>query len=340
MEKNIFKKYINVRKKSSISGKSKLISCYNASIKWILNNTIPEQGIAVTSQQKISYLEVTGYLIPTLFDAGENKLAEQYADFLSYMQRPNGSYAGPHDGREYSFDSGQALRGLVRASQRWDKFKPLALKTADYIVSSVDNNGRIASIYGSDVTEYVHVYILPALKEAANVLNKPEYLEIAKKSTNYYKNCPDVLDEKRLTHYLAYIIDGFIDMGETDFVRHLIKRIFASQAKNGSISAYPDVNWTCSTGLAQLAIIGYKLGMYDEANKAVDYLCNIQNSTGGFYGSYGNRSKYYSNEEISWANKFFLDAVHLKVSSFFNNYNTIFPKDVSTYRLMIQNQIR
>lgn len=323
----IFNKYTKDNKKSPFNGKNKLISCYNASIRWILNNTIPEQGIVVTSKQKIPYLEVTGYLIPTMFDAGESKLAEQYAEFLSYMQRPNGSYAGP-DGREYIFDSGQALRGLVRASQQWDKFTPFALKTADYIASSVDNNGRIASIYGNDITEYVHVYILPALKEAANILNKPEYLGIVKRSIEYYKRCPDILDDKRLTHFLAYIIDGFIDMGETDFVRPLVKQIFASQAKNGSISAYPDVNWTCSTGLAQLAIIGYKLEMYDEADKAIGYLCNIQNSTGGFYGSYGKGAKYFSDEEISWANKFFIDAIHLKVSSFFNNHNTIFSKDI------------
>ena len=171
--------------------------------------------------------EVTGYLIPTLIEVEEHSLAEQYAEFLSHMQRPNGAFAGP-DKREYVFDTAQALRGLLRASQHWDRFRPFALKAADYIASSVKKNGRIPSIYEEEAAEYVHVFILPVLVEAAHVFNKPEYLEIANKSLIYYKNVPDILDDNPLTHFLAYTIDGFIEMGEADFVRLLIKKIFSS----------------------------------------------------------------------------------------------------------------
>jgi len=308
--------------------KNNIISSYNKALNWIKNNTIPEQGIIVSSQKRVPYLEVTGYMIPTLIDCGEYNLAEQYAEFLSYMQRPNGAFAGP-DGKEYIFDSGQALRGLLRASQHWDRFRPFALKPADYLISSVKKDGQIPSIYGEEISEYVHVFMLPTLVETAHILNKPEYLEIAKKSLTYYKNAPDILNDNRLTHFLAYIIDGFIDMGEADFVRPLVKEIFSSQKKNGSIPAFPNVKWTCSVGTAQFAIIGYKLGMYEEANKAINYLCKIQNPSGGFYGSYGIGADYFPDEEISWANKFFLDAINLKIQSFFNGHADIFPKEVS-----------
>ena len=311
------------RKKRNI-----IFNCENG-IQWIKNNTIPEQGIIVSSKQRVPYLEVTGYLIPTLMDAGENNLAEQYAEFLSYVQRPNGAFVGPH-GKEYVFDSAQALRGLIRASQLWDRFKPYALKTADYITSSIEKDGQIPSIYGKEIPEYVHVYILPALAEAARILNKPEYLEIAKRSLIYYKTAPDILDDNRLTHFLAYTLDGFIDMGESDFVLPLVKEIFSSQRKDGSIPAFPNVKWTCSVGLVQFAIIGYKLGMYEKADKAINYLCRVQNSSGGFYGSYGIGADYFQKEEISWANKFFIDAIHLKIQSFFNRRADIFPKEVSS----------
>jgi len=307
---------------------SNIISSYNSALNWIRNNTIPEQGIIVSSKQRVPYLGVTGSLIPTLIDAGECNLAEQYAEFLSYMQRPNGAFAGP-DGKEYIFDAGQALRGLLKTSQHWTKYKPYALKTADYIASSVEKDGRIPSIYGEEIPEYVHVYILPVLAEAAKILNEPEYLEIAKKSLSYYKNAPDILNNNRLTHFLAYIIDGFIDMGEADFVRPLAKEIFSSQRKDGGIPAFPNVKWTCSTGLAQFAIIGYKLGMCESVDKAIDYLCKTQNSSGGFYGSYGIGATYFPKEEISWANKFFIDAIHLKIQSFFNRHADNFPSEVS-----------
>ena len=320
---------INIKSIKIFRKRNSVIACYNEALNWINNNTIPEQGINISSKQKIPYLEVTGYLIPTLIDAGEHNLAERYAEFLSYMQRPDGAFAGP-DGREYVFDSGQALRGLVRASQHWDRFKPYALKTADYIASCIDEDGRIRSIYGEQISEYVHVFILPGLREAGEVFDKPDYIKASKKAINYYKNVPDILSDARLTHFLAYILDGFIDMGESEFVRPLVQKIFSSQRKDGSIPAYPEVNWTCSTGLAQLAIIGYKLGMNERADKALNYMCCIQNPSGGFYGSYGHGANYFQKEEISWANKFFIDAIHLKISMFFDHNANIFPEEISS----------
>jgi malonyl-CoA O-methyltransferase len=289
---------------------SKLLSSYNKALLWIKDNTIEEKGIVVTSKKRHPYLEVTGYLIPTLIEAGELSLAEQYANFLCYMQRPNGSFAGP-DGREYIFDSGQALRGLIKASQLWPRFKPFAEKTAHYLFLSVENNGRLPAIYNEDIPEAVHVFVLPALAQATELLNDPNYLKAAQKALSYYKQLPEVLNQKYLTHFLSYIIDGFIDMGEKNFVKSTVEEIFSKQKKDGSIPAYPKVSWTCSVGLAQLAIIAYKLKMKPQAESALQYLMTHQNKTGGFFGSYGPLAKYFPKEEISWANKFFMDAIVL-----------------------------
>ncbi len=305
-----------------------LITNYNDALNWIKNNTIQEQGIIVSSKRKVPYLEVTGYLIPTLIDAGEYEVVEQYAEFISYMQHPQGAFTGP-DGKEYVFDSAQALRGLLRASLRWDRFKPFALKTADYIISSIKKDGRIPFIYEKKIPEFVHIYILPVLAEASQILNRPEYLEIAKRSLLYYKNAADVLNHNYLSHFLAYIIDGFIDMGEAEFVRSIVEEVFSSQRKDGGIPALPNVTWICSAGTAQFAIIGYKLGIDEQADKAIDYLCRVQNTSGGFYGSYGRRANYFPDEEVSWANKFFMDAIHLKIQRFFNHHANIFHQKIS-----------
>jgi len=289
----------------------KIMTHYTKALDWIRNNTIPEQGIIVNSKERVPYLEVTGYLIPTLLDAGELNLAEQYAEFLLYMQRPNGSFSGP-DGREYIFDTGQALRGLNRAAERWERFKPATQRAADYLASSVQENGQIPAIYGDAISENVHVFVLPAMAEAAEVLNNPDYLQAAKKALHYYKNVSDILSEDILTHFFSYIIDGFIDMGEEEFVRPAVEKIFTRQKKDGSISAYPNVKWVCTTGLAQLGIVAYKLGMKEQAEKAWECVAKSQNDSGGFYGSVGRGAQYFQDAEISWANKFFLDAMQLK----------------------------
>ena len=315
--------------KYSTSRKYNLISCYLKALDWIKKNSIPKQGIVITSNHRVSYLEVTGYMIPTLIEAGEHRLAEIYSDFLSKMQRPNGSLTGS-DGKENIFDSAQVLRGFLDASQYWERFKPYALKTLNYIITSIEKSGLIPFTYeGGNVPKFIHIFILPVLAKAAEVLGNPEYLEISKKSLQFYKTAPNVIDINYLTHFLAYIIDGFIDMGELEFVRPTVKKIFSFQRKDGGIPAFPNVKWICSTGVAQFAIIGYKLGMKEEADRAINYLCKFQNPSGGFFGSYGVFAKYFPIDEISWANKFFIDAVHLKISSFFDQHASTFPKTIS-----------
>jgi malonyl-CoA O-methyltransferase len=295
---------------------------YKNALKWFKNNTIPQKGIIISSKQRVPYPEVTGYTIPTLIDSGEYDLAEGYSEFLSSIQQPNGAFPGP-DGREVIFDSGQALRGLVRASGRWERFRPIAKKTADYVVSQIKEDGRIPAPtgygYGEVIPESIHIFILPALAEAAILLDSPEYLELAKKSVEYYKKDPNALSTSTLTHFLAYVIDGFIDMGEVKHIRPIVERIFSTQKSDGSIPAYSNVDWVCSTGLAQLSIIAYKLNMMQEGDRAMEYLCKIQNNSGGFYGSYGSGAKYFKDAEISWANKFFIDAVHMKMEAFRNS---------------------
>ncbi|MBF0511769.1 MAG: methyltransferase domain-containing protein [Candidatus Omnitrophica bacterium] len=286
-------------------------SSYLKAIAWIKAHTLDERGVMVSSKQQGPYLEVTGYLIPTLINAQEISLAFQYAEFLSYMQRPNGSFVGP-DGNEYVFDSGQALRGLVAASQQWDQFKAFALKCADYLVSAMSPEGRWPVDYKGEIPEAVHLFVLPALVEASVVLNKPEYKDAALKALHYYKNQPDVLNKNCLTHFLAYIIDGFIDMGEIDFVRGLVNEIFKAQKSDGSIPAFPKKHWVCSVGLAQLGIIAHKFQMYDKRDRVIEYLKRQQNSSGGFFGSYGFGARYFPKEEISWASKFFIDLMHLQ----------------------------
>lgn len=284
--------------------------CDQKALAWIRSNTILEQGIITTSRHPVPYPEVTGYLIPTLLDRGNRILAERYADYLSYLQRPSGAYAGS-DGQEYIFDTAQVLRGLLRACQIWPEYEQVARNAADYLARSIDASGRMSATYGDAITEYVHVYALPPLLEAGRILHHPQYTRKAKLAIRYYKSQSDVLDQNRLTHFLAYIIDGFIECGEREFVRKAVRQAFSRQTKNGAIPAYPNVSWVCSTGLAQFAIIALKMNMTDQAARALHYLCNAQNKTGGFYGSYGRRAQYFPREEISWANKFFLDAVYL-----------------------------
>ena len=104
------------------------------------------------------------------------------------------------------------------------------------------------------------------------------------------------------------------------------------QEKDGSLKARydskwrPAVNWCCLTGIAQVAIIWFRLyGVFHEkkylhaALKANDFLCNQQpqdakNSgiNGGMAGSFPFNADYEPNRYLNWATKFFIDSLLLE----------------------------
>lgn len=319
-----------VSRKPAASGRrtqGKILACYDRALGWIVSNTIPEMGIAVSDKRRLPYAEVTGYLIPTLFQSGEIHLAERYADYLALVQRPDGSFAGA-DGESYFFDTAQALRGLLKAALRWDKYVTAARRSADYLASRIGDDGRIPTAYGGTIPECVHVYALPPLLEAGEFFSVDDYGRKANLAADKYLDSPDTFNTRVLSHFLGYILEGFVEMGRSEPVEPVIREVLSSQRKDGGIPARPDVGWVCSVGAFQVAAVAYKMRMYDAADGIVDHACSMQRPSGGFYGSYGRGAGYFRNEEISWAAKFFLDAIHLKVASFFERHASIFPREI------------
>lgn len=41
------------------------------------------------------------------------------------------------------------------------------------------------------------------------------------------------------------------------------------------------MNWVCSTGLFQLALVWFRLGELERGNKAFSHACKLQNASGG-----------------------------------------------------------
>jgi len=303
-------------------------------LAWIRVNELPTGGIRVHSTHPNAYPEVTGYLVPTLLQYGERELATRLVHWLVCIQRPDGSYTDPGRGKPFVFDTGQVLRGLLAAVDLVPEALDAARRAADYLISQMVDGGKGGfgnrySYSGGIIPESVHLYVLPPLLQASEVLQKPEYRTAAERCIEFYCNHPDALRMSTLTHYLGYELEALIDLGLADMAIPILDALREEQTPDGAVRAIPGAKWVCTPGLAQLAVCWYKVGQWEPADRAMNWLERHQQPSGGFLGSYGRGASYGPDDELSWAVKFYLDAHWLRVISFLDRNAHIFPDFVS-----------
>ena len=297
------------------------------SINWINSYSIPREGIAICSgvNPLVSYPEVTGYYIPTLLKYQLKNIALSYANYLVSIQNSNGSWNEPSGKYEYTFDTGMILKGLIALIEEGldvdGSFLSATKKAASWIMSMQRDDGSISTPndsmwklpYDKKVPESIHIYFLDTFVKLAEITKNEQYVKFVQKAKCFYLAKVDLCDFSILSHFNAYIIEGLIDIGEIDKAKRAMDLISLHQRFDGSISAYSFVDFVCSTGLLQYAICWFKLGCFERGQKALIYVANLQNLSGGWYGSYKvsrDIPNYYPSSEISWAVKYFLDAVY------------------------------
>ncbi len=312
-----------ILRKSSVAGSKK--SSFEKGIDWIKTHKARNGGVVVHHKTTEATQEVTGYMIKTLYNAGEKGLAYELARWEASVQQPDGSFVAPN-GVPYTFDSAQVIRGFLAVHEDLPEINKNLMRACDYVESQITPEGRVLTLSydawksadGEVYTEYTNLYVLPPLLQAGQKLHEPKYVKAALRGMEYFKQKKDLVEFKpgfaTFSHIFGYMMEALVELGEVELAKEGLKQVAKIQRADGAIPAYPGVNWICSTGIAQLAIAFYKLGYREPADKAITYLEKIQNPSGGFYGSYGKGAKYFPKAEISWAVKFFLDAYMLKTN--------------------------
>ena len=308
------------------SSENKLINQrLESAMSWIDNHTIEGRGIAISSMENIIYPEVTGYYIPSLIKFGRKDLALDFARNLIRIQRSDGAWNGPHDNTPYVFDTGQILKGLLAVSSELPSALTSAKAGATWLLSNMQSNGRLITPnddeWGGDesvCSELIHIYCLSPLVELSKITGRVEYADAANSVLDYYLHTyyERIMNFSHLSHFHAYLMEALLDLGKNDVALEAMKNMERFQKKSGAVPAYNNCDWVCSTGLFQLALVWFRLGNIDRGRRAFDYACGLQNESGGWYGSYLSEenpeeyNSYFPLSEISWANKYFLDALH------------------------------
>lgn len=318
------------------------LEVYRRAIKWIEKHSLKDGGIAISSSDNRIYPEVSGYYIPTLLKWGYRDLAIKYAKRLIEIQRDDGGWNDPEGKNAYIFDTAQIIKGLNSIKDILPEAQDAAVRGADWILSNIDENGRLTTpseeAWGdiNTCSELVHIYCLSPLVEISDYTGNDIYRKAANRALDYYlKNYKErIVEYSHLIHFHAYIAEGLIDMRREDIASEVMNEIAKYQKDDGAIGAYNNCNWICSTGLFQVALIWYRLGELQRANKTFNIACSIQNQSGGWFGSYilednsNETNDYFPVSEISWANKYFLDALYWKTKVEFESYAPIFPGSI------------
>lgn len=239
-----------------------------------------------------SYPEVTGYIIPTLFDVSNlfnlKELKEPAivaADFELVQQNSEGYFLGGMVGKltEPSvFNTAQVIDGLVRTYKETDdkKYLDSAIKAANWIISVQENDGSWAKYNYLGMKRVYDAKVCEALLKTGNVSNSEKYLEsvnknldfilLNQKQNGWFYNCDNSYDKNDapLTHTIAYTVQGLIecysiikrkDLLESakrtlDILLHRFELDKKPLAGRFYSNWKPAVKSTCITGDAQISI--------------------------------------------------------------------------------------
>lgn len=355
---DIFVEMLQRETKKKIESRPDYLGVYKKAISWIEANTIVEKtGKSIINNTNChkGYPEVTGYYIPTLIRWGYRELAIDYAKWLISIQHDDGSWYDTFAQMPYVFDTAQILKGLLAAYSIWpdENVKNAIIKGAMWLAGNIQHDGRFKAADESiwkmprAYSELIHLYCLSPIREVGIQFSKPELLKMVDLSIDYYKqnHMEEILHFDLLSHFYAYVMEALVDLGELELAKIAMNNIANFQTEDGAVPGYNDVHWVCSTGLFQLALTWFRVGDIERGNKAFSYACRLQNESGGWYGSYPSvedeSNDYFAASEISWAVKYFLDALYYKNKAEFDisapKFMTSIDKDDERYKIILQN---
>jgi hypothetical protein len=274
----------------------------NSLLRWIVDAQRPDGGIAayhsLLTGYSQSYPEVTGYIIPTLYDfarsTGERHAfaaAESATRWLLSLQIPTGAFPGglhggppTHEPQPSVFNTGQILQGLVRAHAETNRPEILqaAVASGDWLVKVQQPDG---SWSGSPAYQNApHTYysmVAWALAELSDDAGDRRYAVAAERNTDWvlshfrpsgWIDGINLQGHPNYLHFIAYVLQGVLECGilrrRKDAIDAVSKSSWVLLRKFETNKFLPGAfdadfkngqRFTCLTGNAQMSCVWLRL---------------------------------------------------------------------------------
>lgn len=271
-----------------------------AAVDWLIRaqESTPDHGIskgfALNKGWLPSYVETTGYIIPTMFECWHRfglpecrTRALQMAEWELANQFSNGAFPGCQietGGKPLAFDTGMVIFGLIRAYEETKdrQFKTAAQKAGDWLLHIQERSGEWNAFTLNNQPRAYHSRISWALLELFFVTQEEKYRNGAIKNLNWvldqqlangwFRNNSFYGENSSITHTIAYAARGLLESGilldDHRYIRAANKTAISLSRllqRNGSLPGSFDDHWgskagfVCLSGNAQVAILWVKL---------------------------------------------------------------------------------
>lgn len=313
-----------------------------------------------------SYPETTGYIMTSLLAyarrANQPALVERVARMAHWeaaVQLPSGAVQGGKltsaDRQEpVAFNSGMVLDGFVSLLEcRPDAaIAEAAARAAAFLLADLNEEGLFATngpFVSPGSVKLYNVLCAWALYRYGLLSGEPAPRAAALRAAEgalrfqaangwFAENCLTI-PSRPLTHTIGYTLQGLLEVaalaGREDIlaaVERGFAPVLAALEPNGYLAGRfgadwrPAAPWSCLTGSAQLAIVGYRLAALGgaerygaAADRLVDFLKALQRRDtgnadidGALAGSYPIFGGYMTGGYPNWAAKYLLDALMLQ----------------------------
>ena len=270
----------------------------NALMRWILHAQRPDGGIAayysLLTGYSDSYPEVTGYLVPTLYDfanmtndCGAVVMAERATQWLLSLQMSIGAFPGGLHGTEAQasvFNTGQILQGLVRAhlETRRPEILEAAVAAGDWLVRIQQADGSWSGPGAYQKTAHTYYSMVAwALAELSALAARDKYGIAAERNLDWvlshfrasgWIDGINLRGHPNYLHFIAYVLQGVLECGilrqRNDAIQITAKSAWVLLRKFETNKHLPGAyladfkngeRFTCLTGNAQMSCVWLRL---------------------------------------------------------------------------------